>query len=63
MLLEVLVAEVLAIVRSKWRAIPPLLQAYPILDGIVLKFHLISVNTCMDLQSMVATYTLNATRY
>ena len=56
-------AEVLAIVRCKWRAIPPLLLAYLILDGIVLKFHLISVNTCMDLQSMVATYTLNVARY
>ena len=43
--------------------LPPLLQAYLIPNGIALKFHLISMNTCMDLQFVVATYTLNAARY
>ena len=59
-----LVAEVLAVVCCKWRAIP-LRCCKPTWFHMVLpwRFHLISMNTCMDLQFVAATYTLIDARY
>ena len=43
--------------------IPPLLQAYLIPYSTALKFPLVGVNVCIDLQCFVATYILNFAKY